>query len=570
MHIFKTYIFLTIIIFQSLQITAQKQPYFTSPVDIPIFLSGTFGELRSNHFHSGIDIKTQGVEGKKILAVADGWISRIKISTAGYGKALYITHDNGYVSVYGHLQRYNDSIQKYVVDRQYDKESFTINIFPDKGQLPVKQGEIVAFSGNTGGSMGPHLHFEIREEKTQHPVNPMQFSAIKVKDYYRPRITTVAVYPVNHTSSINGKNDTAYYAVQGWGIKHRINDTILAYGDISFGISTYDLMNKINNKNGVYSIEAFYDSTLFCAIKMDDISFSTTRYINSMIDYSYAIRTKTRIVRTQRDTNNILKNYHTILNNGIISVHDTLNHHLTYIVKDIYNNVSKIDCVVIGKKPDSVKKDVLSANTPYYIEYSKPMTINDSIININFPANSFYRSFSFDYNTITQKDSLSNIYQLHNKFTPVHKPYTISLKLPTTDTSLTKHIYIAYSADNKDYSFTGNKIKNGVLKAKSRNLGYYKLAIDNISPEIVFKNFSDSLKVSNLKNLQITIKDEETGILKYTPTLNGKWILMEYDAKKNKLTYNYDKHLEKGKNEFQITVEDLCGNISVDNATIYY
>lgn len=570
MHNFRTYFFLSIILFQALQITAQEKEYFTSPVDIPIFLSGTFGELRSNHFHSGIDIKTQGVEGKNILAVADGYISRIKISTGGYGKALYITHNNGYVSVYGHLQRYNDSIQKYVIDKQYEKESFTINIFPDKGELQVKQGEIIAFSGNTGGSMGPHLHFEIRETKTQHPVNPMQFSAIKVKDYYRPRITTMAVYPANHNSYINDKNDTAYYNVQGWGIKHRINDTISAYGDISFGVSTYDLMNEIHNKNGVYSIEAYFDSTLFCAIKMDEISFSTTRYINSMIDYSYAMDTKTRIVRTQRDTNNILKNYHTILNNGIISVNDTLYHQLTYIVKDIYNNISKIDCVIKGKKPDDTIKEIPSATTPYYIEHSKTMYISDSIIDISFPANCFYRSFAFEYNTITQRDSLSNIYQLHNRFTPVHKPYTISVNLPHTDTSTTKHIYLAYSSDNKDYSFSGNTIKNGVLKAKSRNLGYYKLTTDSISPIIIFKNFSDSTKITNLKKLEITIKDKETGILNYTPTLNGKWILMEYDAKKNRLTYNLDKHLKKGRNEFQIKVEDLCGNILVRNAVVYY
>ena len=148
------------------------QDYFQSPLEIPLILSGTFAELRSNHFHSGLDIKTQQQSGLKVMAAASGFVSRIKVSHFGYGKALYITHPNGYTTVYAHLQNFNPEIDAYIKHRQYKNESYEIELFPKAGELLVNNGDIVAYSGNTGGSGGPHLHFEIRN-KQEHPMNPM-------------------------------------------------------------------------------------------------------------------------------------------------------------------------------------------------------------------------------------------------------------------------------------------------------------------------------------------------------------------------------------------------------------
>ena len=325
---------------------SQKKSYpasdFIPPVDGRLYLSGTFGELRSNHFHAGIDIKTGGVEGKNIYAIADGYVSRIKVATGGYGKVVYVTHYNGFVSVYGHLQKFVGPIATYVEKLQYQKERFVVEAFPGKDELVVKQGDLIALSGNTGGSTAPHLHFEIREEGSQHPVHPLLFKSISVKDFYRPKIQLLAIYPADNEALINGRNDTVIYSVGGWGEEHYLakNPRIEISGNVSFGIKTYDPMNDVSNKNGVYTIELFRDSIQVFGLEMNKISFATTRYINSLIDYNYYKKRKSRVVRTQVDTNNRLFNYREVMDNGIVSFTDSAAYSMKYSVTDVYGNLS--------------------------------------------------------------------------------------------------------------------------------------------------------------------------------------------------------------------------------------
>ncbi len=548
---------------------------FGAPVDIPMYLSGTFGELRSNHFHAGIDIKTQGVEGKNIIAIDDGWVSRIKVSTSGYGKAIYITHPDGYISVYGHLSRFNDTIQSVIINNQYEKESYIVQMFFDKGELPVKKGELIAYSGNTGGSHGPHLHFEIRDVATQHPLNPLLFSSIKVKDYFRPKITRLVIYPVDLNSSINGLNDTLFLDISGWGADHKISnlDEIKISGKVSFGISTYDLMNEIPNKNGVFSTKLIHDTNTVFELEMKRLSFNTTRYINSLVDYGYYKTSKTRVVRTQVDTNNMLNNYSTVINNGIIEINDTLNHHFIFEVKDAYSNLAQLSFDVMGSlnnPPELIPSNKDSKNTSYF-NYSKKNSIVTDSLTALFPANCFYQSFDFTYE-ILEKDTMaySSTYKLHDKYTPVHKNYSIKVIPDLVDTIIQNSIYLAYSADNKDYNYLSNKTKGDALVAKTRSLGYFKVLMDSIPPIIKKVNFSDGKNIAKQSNLKIKIWDEKTGIAKYRATLNGSWILMEYDPKKKLLTYNYDELLLKGKNEFKLVITDLLDNKTEFECEVIY
>jgi peptidase M23-like protein len=570
---------LLIIILLSNTIHAQKNEHrnnnFTSPVDIPVFLSGTFGELRSNHFHSGIDIKTQGSEGKLIKSIGNGWITRIKVSTSGYGKAIYVTHPDGYVSVYGHLQRFNDTIQSVVIADQYENESFITQLFFEKDEWLVSKGEIIAYSGNTGGSHGPHLHFEIRDEKTQHPLNPLMFNFIKVKDFYRPKITKLAVYPIDSYSTINGINDTCFYDLSGWGLGHKIKgDSIIKIsGRVAFGISSYDLMNGVSNKNGVANTKMYLDTSLVYDLDINRLSFNTTRFINSLIDYSYYKKSKHRIVRTQIDTNNLLNNYNIVLNNGIITLTDTLPHNVSYEVRDIHENLSKLTFTIVTdtvKSNISLNKSTAKGNQNKF-KYSKSNKIVQDSINAHFTANSFYNSFLFNYKEI-ECDSCkySKIFKLHNQYTPVHKYYTLNIVTRLIPDSLLEKIFIAYSPDNKDYTYINSSMDKNSIKAKPRNLGYFRVMSDTNSPEVSFVNFNDEKSISKQSKLMVKISDNETGIKSYRATLNGSWILMEYDPKKNLLTYNIDDKTIPGKNSFQIVVEDMVGNIKDSNCTLFY
>jgi len=567
-------IFLLVLIFPIIgfsQIAKVNNIDITPPVDIPIYLSGTFGELRANHFHSGIDIKTQGKEGENIIAIADGWISRIKISEGGYGKAIYITHANGFVSVYGHLKKFNSTIQKVVVDKQYEKESFTIQIFPEKDEMNVKKGDIIAYSGNTGSSKGPHLHFEIREEISQNPVNPLLNKNISIKDFYRPSISKLAIYPVDNSSTINGKHDTLYLDIDGWGLKHRIkqNSDIVVSGRISFGISTIDKMNDISNKNGVYSIKLLNDTSLIFHLNMSELSFNTTRYINSVIDYSYYEKNKKRIVRTQVDTNNVFDNYLVVENNGIIDFSDTLVHSFTYEVKDAYDNVADLSFKIKSEDEKNNQYENNDTNTHFYFDKSNSL-VKDSI-QVSFPSNSFYQSFNFDYEKY-EKDSisLSAIYKLHNRLTPVHKYFSIKIIPNRIILEKENKAYISYSPDNSDYSFVESKKEGNYITCRSRQLGYYKVMIDTIPPDIKEVNFYNKKVLTKQNTLKIKIKDKQTGIKTYRATINGNWILMEYDAKKDLLVYTLDDKITKGVNEFKLVISDLLGNENTYNCILTY
>lgn len=540
---------------------------FRPPLGIPLYLSGTFGEPRSGHLHSGMDIKTQGVTGKKVYAVDGGYISRIMVSTAGYGKALYVTHPNGLVSVYGHLSKFNWRIQKFVKKIQYQRESYQVNIFLKKNKIPVKKGEVIAFSGDTGGSDGPHLHFELREAKTEHPVNPLLFKGINVKDHIPPKIYRLAIYPSGKNSCINGRQDTLIYWVSGKGKKCYIkkNPVIKVSGSFSFGLQTFDMLDKTHNHDGVYKIELYDNNKQIFGLRMKELSFATTRNVNSLIDYPYYVKKGRRLYRTDIDPNNHLMNYFAVQNHGVYELKDTQVHHFKYVVSDVYGNQSIVPFRVQKSKAvcKPKKKSPWLAHA-INIPLKKKVTIDSGALKLQFQPHTFYRNVAFPLKVYKHTDySYSSVFGLQNRFITAQKFFTLTIKPNWVPEKLSKKLYIAFSKERKEngYQFAGNaRNKKGELVARVREMGFYTVMADTLPPVIKPINFSAKTFMKGPRILKVMINDEQTGVDKYVPEINGHWVLMAYNPKTKTLVYQPDQYLKKGKNEFQLTVYDRVGN----------
>jgi len=551
--------------------------YFRPPLDIPMYLSGTFGELRSNHFHAGIDIKTKGVEGLKVYASAGGHVSRVKVGPGGYGNAIYIMHPNGYITVYGHLKKFNKAINAYVRKYQYKRKSFTVDLYPDKGLLKVKKGDVIALSGNTGGSMGPHLHFEIRDAANQHPVNPLLFKSIKISDNKRPVIVGLALYPVGDSSCINNVNDTTFFKViaskNGFSLPR--DSIIKVSGSFSFGLRAYDRMNKTRNKNGIYREQLMIDSTLVFDIRMKELSFYTSRYINSLVDYRYFQKRKRRLIRTELDTNNRLTIYTTIKENGIFTFTDTTLHHARYVVADAYGNTSTFDFKLKGYLPDTIirkKHRLPKGDSLVHLCFSKNSEITIDSLNVTIPANALYRSqlLNFGHSTGNHK-TFSDIFTIGNRFVPLQKYCTVTMPLnKMVSDSLSPKLYVAKLNQDGRADYAGGHFQDGVMVFKTRSLGKYTVMADTVPPVIKPLNVSKGKKVTNQKSLKFKITDKPTGVKKYVAFLNDKWILMEYNPKQSLITYHFDWLLKKGKNHFKLYVFDHCDNEATYKADIIY
>jgi len=554
-----------ILSFVSMSQTKPTDNFFRSPLSIPLISSGSFGEIRSNHFHSGIDYKTQGAEGLAVYAVADGYVSRIKISPSGYGNALYITHSNGFVSVYAHLKEYNNLIGYYAKQEQYKIESFAIDIAPDSTQLKVKKGEIIGFSGNSGNSFGAHLHFELREAISENAVNPM-LHGYKIKDNISPVVKSIKIYPVGNNSSVNSSTEPISFAVNGSSNKYYLQNInkISISGNVAFGIEAYDLADGVSNKKGLYSIELMMDSICYFSLLLDKIDFNENSYINDLIDYEEFVKNKKKIIQTKKAKNNNLSRYLLIKNNGIIRFDDNKIHEITFILKDEKQNTSKLKFKIDNTTTLPFKEKQADTLCQDMIYYNQTKRIEKPNITLDFPINSIFDSLCFKYSQQNKTTyNISPIYCLHNKYTPVLNAFTISIKLDNLTGKYYNKAIIAKIDEKNEIKSIGGEWNNGFVCAKAFEFGNYTVFIDSISPLIVPINISENKNMMEEEAIIIKITDKLSGIATYRGTINDKWVLMEYDEKKNLLKYYFNNiKTKKGKNVFELQLTDKKENIS--------
>jgi len=542
---------------------ASKYPkdYFRSPLDIPIVLSGTFGELRSNHFHSGMDFKTQQKEGLKVFSIADGFVSRIKISHWGFGKAIYVKHPNGYTSVYAHLQKFNKDIEAYIKKHQYRKESFEIQVFPKSDELVLKKGDVLAYSGNTGSSGGPHLHFEIRDSKTEKPINPLYFG-VKVQDSKKPRINTLMAYPLDDNSHINQTQVPTKVSIKKLQDGTFLANKIQAFGRIGFGINTWDQQDGAYNKNGIYSLEMFVNGNRMYHFKTSSFAFNETKFINLTIDYERFKKISQRIHKCFVEPKNnlsILKKS----KSGILNIKDSLNYNVEIIAKDYSGNTQKLKIPIVGLNDSiKVKKEIVKTN--FWIDHTKFNKVSKNGYSIAFPKNTFYNDFYLDFKT---NDS---IVQVHTETIPLHKNYTLTFDINKYPKEERNQLYIAAFNSRGKASYTKTVKKDSTFYTSTKKLGKFTILKDTIKPNVLLHNFRDEQWVTHFSELKIRISDYESGIKSYRGEIDGKWILLEYEPKKGMLTYNLsDRKFESAKHLLKIEVRDNVGNSEFIEATFY-
>lgn len=536
--------------------TQYPKDYFRPPLDIPMQLSGNFGELRPNHFHAGFDLKTNQREGLNVYAIADGYVSRIKISTFGNGKCIYITHPNGYTSVYGHLQTTKGAIQDYVNKTHYAEKAYEIEVFPKPGDLPVTKGQLIALSGNTGSSEGPHLHFEIRDTKTEFVINPIFFGFDKnIKDTKKPTLSSLYVYPLDNASVNQSKQPLLLnMTLQKDGTY--LAGKVKTNGKIGFGINAVDTDDVSFNKNGVFNVSTFLNGNQNYNYQFNTYSFDEMRYINAFIDYSRYKKTSQRIQKLFMKTPFALSIIKTDASRGIITAEPNLASTYRIEVSDYYGNLNSITVPI--EYDSAVPLVPAEASTSkYFVKYNKDSNFEKDNMSVFFPAGTFYDDFNLNF------DVKNNRIYIHDDTVPVHSNFTITIKDNTYSEALRDNVFIG-RISGASSSYNGTVRKGDVYTAKSKVLGQYGLVLDTIKPVIKITKPVQDKWISDQKKIEFIISDSSSGIKSYNGYLNGKWVLFEYENKNKKITHTFDPQLLlEGANDLKIEVIDNVGNSSI-------
>ena len=536
---------------------------YAEPLNIPPALSAGFGELRNNHFHSGIDFKTQLAVNKPVFAVADGYISRISVSPGGYGLALYLDHpEQGHTTVYGHLNSFAKHITQYVEDKQYQQESFRVNLYLEPHEIPVAKGEQIALSGNTGSSGGPHLHFEVRDRETQGPLDPLQYVAQNAIDTQSPDLQAIAFYPIVGEGVVNSSTSSTRHTIykSKAGNPMPLKETT-AWGKIGIGVKAYDKMNGQNNIYGVKHIRLFVDDSLTFSCSINEFRFDETRMLNSFIDFEEWRNNKSFYMKSFTEPGNTLRIYNNNLD-GYINIDEERLYAMKYELEDYHGNITTYSFTIQGIPQEM-------PNTPFcetLMIWTNANRYASFDFMLNIPKDNLYTNFCFQHKSTphTSNRYYSNIHEVNNNPVSLHKSGTMWIKI-NSDTLPQRDKYgvVRLNKGNRTDSWMGGSYKNGGLEISINELGNkYAISMDTIAPKIVPLN-PQTWKQNGLIRIKLT--DDKSGIHSFRGTIDGEFVLFKHDSKSTIYTYTFNRerlaHLPI--KSFRFSAIDGVGNEAV-------
>ncbi len=538
---------------------------FVSPVNREMKLSGTFGELRSNHFHAGLDIKSLNqVSGDKIYATGDGYISRIRIDAHGYGNAIYIDHPNGFTSLYGHLDRMAPEIDEYVREQQYMQKSFEVDLYPGT-RFPVSKAQHIAYMGNTGHSYGPHLHFEIRHTHGQIPINPLHFG-FDIADKRPPVVQNLVVYQYDELGQLlhTGLYQPKWNSVGVYGLPNKIE---VSAATVAFGLRTYDTQDGGTNQNGIYSINCKADNEPSFAFALDEMPFEETRYMNAHIDYKLKVNQNLFTHRCYPLEGNKLPIYITNSNKGKFEINREFARSFSFAIADFNGNISRLNFEVV-KSPELAP--IATPPTKYTVlgEPSEVTIVNQPGVQIVWPEGSFYEKTPIKLVTtpIVKGESFSPYFEVSPFDVPVHTFFEVSIDGLSVPADLQSKAFIARcepngSTINCGGTWIGNNLTTGV-----RQMSQYTIMVDTIAPKVSTVYFSSVMTGWERMSFRISdnfrVKDKGRDVL-FNAYVDGDWILMELDGKSGLLSHRFDGRIKPGVHSLMIVVTDDRGNEGV-------
>ncbi len=555
---FKTYFIALLILLIQIGVYAQ----YGEPLKLPPSLSANFGELRNNHFHSGIDFKTQQVINKPVFAVADGHISRISVSPSGYGLALYIDHPTlRQTSVYGHLNSFSKHIAEYVEEKQYELESFSVDLQLRPDEIPITKGEQIALSGNTGSSGGPHLHFEIRDTKTQSPLDPLLYVAQNIKDTQKPDLRGISFYPIHQQGVINGTTTPTRLAISKSksGNPLPLQKSINAWGKIGVGVKAYDKMDGQANIYGVKHIRLFVDNKQVFSSSINEYLFSETRMLNSFVDFEDWRNNNSFFMKSFIEPGNKLRLYKSV-NNGHIDINEERAYQMKYELEDYFGNIATYEFIVNGVLQEIPRKP----NCENFMSWQYLNRFAAYGFTLNIPEGNLYSDFCFTYNQVSDVANkyYSDIHEVNKSPVPLHNNGKMWIKI-NSDTLQLRDKYGIVKINNNRDSWMGGTYKHGGLEVNINELGNrYAISIDTIAPKITPVN-PQTWKQNGV--IRINLSDDKSGISYFRGTIDGQFVLFKHDSKSSTFTYTFDRTrlAELPIRSFQFVAQDGVGNESV-------